>query len=60
MNKTVGQCGVCGGQVVVPILWAGTNPPDPQCEKCHRFAAPLGPVLTMREPQPSKNDQDPR
>ncbi len=34
MNLIVGMCSLCGGQVTVPQLWAGTLPPVPTCQRC--------------------------
>lgn len=48
MNKVVGTCGACGGSVVVPTVWMGTQPPIPQCNRCHKLVKAQGPVLPMR------------
>lgn len=37
-DKVVGKCGACGGEVTVPELWWGVNPPKPTCVRCGAVA----------------------
>lgn len=56
MNKIVGTCSICGGDVVVPVIWHGVVPPTPQCVSCHAVAEdqnkkrviPMRPMLGER------------
>jgi hypothetical protein len=34
MTHVIGRCSCCGGNVVVPVMWAGLVPPTPTCVKC--------------------------
>lgn len=34
MNKTIGNCSLCGGRVSLPEHWMSVNPPVPCCESC--------------------------
>ena len=45
--KTLGTCSLCGGNVVVPVIWFGISPPTPSCERCGGRASG-GPVIPMR------------
>lgn len=36
MDKQIGTCGVCGGQVTEPTIWHGIYPPVPRCLSCGR------------------------
>ncbi len=51
MNKRIGSCSICGGDVVMPNIWHGTVPPVPRCRGCGATAAKPGPVIPM-EPAP--------
>lgn len=35
MKTVIGICSLCGGQVIVPHVWAGVKPPLPTCDLCH-------------------------
>lgn len=48
MKTVLGACSICGGQVCVPHVWHGVNPPVPQCVQCHAVAANHGPVIPMQ------------
>lgn len=55
-DRIVGTCGNCGGEVAVPTVWMGVNPPTPQCLQCHSLAEPTGPTMKMRpRPQPPRD-----
>lgn len=47
MKTIIGTCSICGGQVCVPHIWHGVNPPVPQCVQCNAVAANHGPVIPM-------------
>lgn len=32
--QVLGECGNCGGSVVVPTVWHGIYPPKPSCTSC--------------------------
>lgn len=50
-DHVVGECGNCGGAVVVPRAWMGINVPTPTCEQCGATAKPqYGPRLPMNPP----------
>lgn len=34
MNKVIGRCSICNGNVVVPDVWMGVIPPTPTCSSC--------------------------
>ena len=48
MNKVIGKCSLCGGEVCVPKAWHGTHPPTPTCRQCHAVAEVAGPVIPMK------------
>lgn len=53
MDKTIGVCSLCGGDVVVPEIWMGVHPPKPRCVRCHArpiSAAKAIPVIPMERP----------
>lgn len=46
--RVIGRCSICGGRVVVPVIFWSVVPPVPQCEKCGAVAAaPRLPVIPM-------------
>ncbi len=51
MDREIGQCGNCGGSVVVPTVWMGVIPPVPTCTRCGATAKPKGPVIEMNPPR---------
>ena len=51
MDRIVGVCGNCGGNVTVPDAWLGINPPVPTCHSCGSTARNTAPVLPMN-PRP--------
>ena len=36
--RVIGDCGSCGGQVTVPMIWLGVIPPEPACQSCGKKA----------------------
>jgi len=53
-HNIVGTCGVCGGPVVSPMMWAGTGNPPEHCHNCGRvpkvpIAHTFGPIRDMLE-----------
>jgi hypothetical protein len=53
MNRVIGTCSNCHGDVVVPNVWYGINPPVPTCSQCG--ATPVKrnmPVIDMGPPPP--------
>lgn len=52
MNKVIGTCSLCGGQVCVPTIYHSVVPPRPQCVRCGAVAKRTGPVIEM-EPRRS-------
>ena len=48
MNKTIGTCSLCGGQVTLPTIWYGVTPPTATCSKCGATEAKNLPIITMR------------
>ncbi len=46
--KIIGRCSECGGNVVVPAIWYGVNPPTPYCESCHATMVNNLPVIPMK------------
>lgn len=50
MNKhVIGTCSICGGAVVVPLVWMCVIPPVPRCESCGAVeAVNNGPVINMK------------
>ena len=54
MDREIGQCGNCGGSVVVPTVWLGVIPPVPTCTRCGATAKPKGPVIEMNPPDKGK------
>jgi hypothetical protein len=52
INETyVGVCSNCGGDVVLPEIWYGTNKPEPRCGSCGAIAKKKGPIIEMEIPQ---------
>lgn len=46
--RTLGTCGVCGGPVVVPLIFWSVVPPKPRCAHCGRIPVAYGPVIPMQ------------
>ena len=55
MDRVVGTCSLCGGQVTLPGIWSGVVPPVPQCSSCHATAKSSGPVIEMERPRTAAN-----
>lgn len=48
-DQVVGTCSRCGGLVIVPGLWSGTQPAPARCQKCRAVADhPTMPVIKTR------------
>lgn len=45
--RIVGECGNCGGDVVLEDAWMSVNPQVPHCRKCGAHAKQDRPVLPM-------------
>jgi|GEM_PF-5465399 len=45
MDKTVGRCSQCGGNVTVPSEWLGIHPPVPTCHSCGAQAVSRLPII---------------
>lgn len=55
MDRVIGVCGNCGGDVVAPDVWMGINPPPRRCRDCGSTVRREGPVLPMGpKPDPEK------
>ena len=48
----VGICSLCGGQVQVPEMWAGSIPPVPTCIVCAAVKKPDTTTLNVIQMQP--------
>jgi hypothetical protein len=48
MSQVVDTCSICGGAVMVPLMWMSGIPPVPTCGGCGAVAAAHGPVIPMR------------
>lgn len=46
--QVIGSCSLCGGRVVLPIVWWGVIPPTPTCETCGAVRDDRGLVIPMR------------
>ena len=56
MNKIIiGQCSICGGNVSIPEIWHGVNPPVPTCENCGAVKKRNLPIIPM-SPLPYPKD----
>ena len=49
MEHIIGQCGLCGGHVIIPEILMGTGPPRPSCEQCGAQARHQLPVIEMTQ-----------
>jgi ribosomal protein S27AE len=49
MDRIIGTCGRCGGDVMVATHWWGSRPPRPTCIKCGATQKQNLPVLEMEE-----------
>lgn len=47
MDKIIGQCSLCGGNVTVPTAWWSTEPPVPHCKKCGAHEKNQLPIIEM-------------
>lgn len=57
MNRVIGECSICGGDVSVPHIWHGIFPPKPTCSRCGAQAR-SGPVIDMR-PVSNRGNREP-
>lgn len=50
----VGNCSICGGEVMSYRVWHGIIPPPVICSRCGAHAAQNGPIIPMTPapPQP--------
>lgn len=48
MNRIIGKCSLCGGDVTLPEVWMGVKPPVPTCEKCGAVEDSNKPVIPMK------------
>jgi len=49
-DHIIGKCSLCGGDVVLPVVWSGIVPPTPRCRMCWAEAAsPCVPVIPMQQ-----------
>lgn len=55
MERTIGTCSLCGGEVTLPTVWWGVVPPVPTCSRCGATAASQGPVIEMEKPRWENN-----
>lgn len=46
-KRIIGQCSICGGNVVVPTVCWSVNPPVPICESCGAVKRNELPVIPM-------------
>lgn len=47
-SQVVGTCSLCGGDVVLPVVFWSVAPPPPTCTRCGaQAAAPALPVIPM-------------
>lgn len=53
MNEVIGQCSICGGDVVQPIHFHSVKTPRPYCERCGAVMKDSRPIVEM-EPLPAK------
>jgi hypothetical protein len=51
MNKIVGRCSICGGNVTLPDVWMGIHPPVPTCQSCGATKKSDLPVIPMTPPR---------
>lgn len=52
-KRTIGTCSICGGPVIVPDIWLGIVPPDPECGSCGAVKREShGPVIDMQPVPP--------
>jgi hypothetical protein len=59
MNKKIGTCSLCGGNVVIHEgAWMGINPPKPYCVKCGAVED-NSPVIKMKKPNSQHESNDP-
>lgn len=53
MDRVIGRCSICGGNVTFPDVWLGITPPKPVCIGCGatRIKDDL-PTIPMRKHDP--------
>lgn len=49
-NKIIGKCSLCNGNVVIPELWFGVQPPIATCQTCGGVEKNKLPVIDMIKP----------
>lgn len=54
MDKIVGICGNCGGNVVLPDAYLSINPPVPRCNSCGAEAKRNLPIVEMQKKDEKK------
>lgn len=54
MDKVIGSCGNCGGDVTIPENWMSTAPAEPTCKSCGAKAKKKLPKIDMVDSKPSK------
>lgn len=55
MDRVIGTCSNCGGDVVIPQVWYGITPPTPRCSKCG--ATPIKRNMPIIDMNPIKSSQ---
>ena len=53
-QQRIGRCSICGGDVVLPIVWMAIVPPHASCSRCGAVESASGPVVPM-QPRESKS-----
>ncbi len=49
---TLGCCSLCGGEVTIPQIWYGVNPPEPTCSVCGATEKTKNlPIIEMVKPK---------
>lgn len=46
--KILGECSICGGNVIMPTIWHGIYPPTPTCSTCSAVAE-IRPTIKMKK-----------
>ena len=47
MDKLIGVCSECRGQVIVPEIWMGKDTPRALCQNCGALAMEQLPIIQM-------------
>lgn len=59
MNRILGRCSKCKGNVVTPEAWMAITPPPMTCEKCGAVSAdehlPVIPMVPAPKPCPRRD-----